>query len=306
MKAVVILSSVLLLLNSVAAWQVDPRCPDPVNRRLEEGGEDELEDLDDFASNKEYPTSDAGSSFANAVVTPALRGQSRKLAAAPDTFLLKMYWERGFCWQEEWDVHRKWCWECKGSCKENQELWWQKCNGSNKNQQFSYIASNTDEQGQFRWAHGNLCLQRVSSKNFKLKACSNHPNQVIVDFRADGKPFELQPKGDSNKCINQHHHPKAGEIVENTRCKTARIWKTNLMEIYKIDDHNADFNIDDPDSARLRNPQCSSNKPCDRCEGDCDKDNHCKGNLVCFQRKGSDGTKYSPVPGCNGDPRPGT
>lgn len=35
--------------------------------------------------------------------------------------------------------------------------------------------------------------------------------------------------------------------------------------------------------------------PCGECEGDCDKDSQCKGNLKCFQRTSSSQT----VPGCS-------
>lgn len=32
-------------------------------------------------------------------------------------FQIKMHWEEGFCWQEEWR-ERKWCWQCEGgNCK---------------------------------------------------------------------------------------------------------------------------------------------------------------------------------------------
>jgi hypothetical protein len=34
------------------------------------------------------------------------------------------------------------------------------------------------------------------------------------------------------------------------------------------------------------------------CEGDCDNDNECEGNLLCFERQGVTGD--SPVPGCEG------
>ena len=44
------------------------------------------------------------------------------------------------------------------------------------------------------------------------------------------------------------------------------------------------------------NPECSGSQPCQRCQGDCDGDDQCAGNLVCFQRN-----DYTPVPGCRGD-----
>jgi hypothetical protein len=39
----------------------------------------------------------------------------------------------------------------------------------------------------------------------------------------------------------------------------------------------------------------SSRYPLDQCQGDCDVDGHCKGNLICFHRQG-----YESVPGCQG------
>ena len=57
---------------------------------------------------------------------------------------------------------------------------------------------------------------------------------------------------------------------------------------------------DNDDQLRLREEECSSQSPCDRCQGDCDDDDQCVGvDLVCFQR--IDGTADSPVPGCMGD-----
>ena len=54
------------------------------------------------------------------------------------------------------------------------------------------------------------------------------------------------------------------------------------------------------ESLRLREDECSSQSPCDRCQGDCDDDDQCLGaDLVCFQRIGA--TMDSPVPGCTGD-----
>jgi len=40
---------------------------------------------------------------------------------------------------------------------------------------------------------------------------------------------------------------------------------------------------------------CSSSNRCDTCEGDCDADNHCQGELKCFKR-----SNHESVPGCSG------
>eukprot|EP00540_Astrosyne_radiata_P004977 CAMPEP_0116846014 /NCGR_PEP_ID=MMETSP0418-20121206/13602_1 /TAXON_ID=1158023 /ORGANISM="Astrosyne radiata, Strain 13vi08-1A" /LENGTH=270 /DNA_ID=CAMNT_0004477219 /DNA_START=126 /DNA_END=938 /DNA_ORIENTATION=+ len=40
---------------------------------------------------------------------------------------------------------------------------------------------------------------------------------------------------------------------------------------------------------------CSSSRPCGKCQGDCDDDSECVGDLICYNRQ-----KYDPVPGCSG------
>jgi hypothetical protein len=46
---------------------------------------------------------------------------------------------------------------------------------------------------------------------------------------------------------------------------------------------------------RGNNGYPSANFPLGKCEGDCDNDGECAGNLKCFQRDGR-----QPVPGCEG------
>ena len=40
---------------------------------------------------------------------------------------------------------------------------------------------------------------------------------------------------------------------------------------------------------------CTPTNQCTLCEGDCDNDEDCEGDLICFQRE-----PYDPVPGCQG------
>ena len=51
-------------------------------------------------------------------------------------------------------------------------------------------------------------------------------------------------------------------------------------------------------SGSLTEVRCSVSNPCGKCEGDCDNDRECKGNLQCKQRYGS--SALSSVPGCSG------
>jgi uncharacterized surface protein with fasciclin (FAS1) repeats len=43
--------------------------------------------------------------------------------------------------------------------------------------------------------------------------------------------------------------------------------------------------------------QCSPQKKCNQCEGDCDTNDDCAGDLVCFKRRGM---SFKKVPGCRG------
>jgi len=45
---------------------------------------------------------------------------------------------------------------------------------------------------------------------------------------------------------------------------------------------------------------CTSSDPCDVCEGDCNKDSDCDGNLGCFKKGRGDPDDYYVVPGCYG------
>ena len=270
-------------MRSALAWDVDPRCPPPPapapapqKRTLEQDEDAWLNNLRTRADS-----------------TTALQGNTIRDLQAINVFSLKMHWEEGYCWQEEYSRERKWCWECQEGCKEGSALWWQQCVDT-KDQKFTYLPDS--EGGRFKTAYHDLCLHRVSNTQYVLKKCSTEKAQVIVGLRADGPPFELTPLGDSSNCINQDHHPKAGEIVENTTCKIARKWSTNLMELFDVAS-NVDLDIDN--QARLRLDECSKSNPCDRCQGDCDEDAECRGaDLMCFQRGGS--TKDAPVPGCKG------
>lgn len=285
---------VFLLVGLSTAWDVDPRCPDPHRRHMmEEAGV--LEDVLPEALSYEV------AHVEDARDASGLRGKGRNLAESA-TFSLKMYWEEGFCWQEEYDRHRRWCWECIKDCEAGEQLWWQKCNDRNPNQQFVYLPSDVAGRGRFKTAHHNLCLQKVSNVKFVLNPCSSNQAQLIDGYRDDGKPFELMPKGDHNVLINQHHHPKATEVVENTLAKTARFWKTNLMELVNRGNTGGGGGGDD-NTLSLRDEDCRTNDKCYRCEGDCDEDSHCHGDMVCFQRRNSN--KNDPVPGCSGSAKDG-
>jgi len=55
-----------------------------------------------------------------------------------------------------------------------------------------------------------------------------------------------------------------------------------------------------PDILVLQRNECSIDSPCGRCEGDCDTNEDCQGDLQCFERTG-----IEPVPGCEGNGKGG-
>ena len=53
-----------------------------------------------------------------------------------------------------------------------------------------------------------------------------------------------------------------------------------------------------PDILELRIDDCSNSNPCNVCEGQCQNDNHCDGDLECFRRNSQ--SPFALIPGCRG------
>ena len=161
--------------------------------------------------------------------------------------------------------------------------WTQFCDNS-LGQKFVWVPnlsipnSGNQNYGSLKLAYFNLCLERMTTNTYQLQPCdANSVYQVLVGWHPTSE-FELHPEQNLAKCINQHHHPREFEEIANTFCETAAKHHTNLWKVYQND--NAGNEI-----ARLRRPQCSEENPCSMCQGDCDGDNQCEGDLVCLQRQ---------------------
>jgi hypothetical protein len=77
------------------------------------------------------------------------------------------------------------------------------------------------------------------------------------------------------------------------------IFSTGMVEA-KLGGRSKFEGGDEPKQRRLVNVQILGSDPTDeyplaRCQGDCDRDDHCEAELVCYQRDA-----YDPVPGCGG------
>ena len=201
----------------ITAWDVDDRCL----RRLR--GRDLETSEADFLFEEPNPEWDEDSNNEEPVRLLTERELSSDLR-----FNLKIHWKEGYCWQEEWR-ERKWCLECDGDvCSENDKLEVQECKNVDR-QEFNWIS--TRGGGRLKVSKKNLCFERVSTDKYRLKPCSSSSKQILQGFR-ENRPFELHPRDDDDKCFTQEHHPKAGEEIFTTWCKTPRKSHTNEWEVY--------------------------------------------------------------------------
>lgn len=159
----------------------------------------------------------------------------RELQSASPKFNLKLHWEEGVCWQEEW-IERKYCLQCEGlSCEEGKQLYLQYC-WITELQEFVWInvAGNPaggGSLGQLKVASKNLCLHKNGPNEYILRTCSTNERQVFIRSSLMDV-FELHPRNDLSKCLNQHHDPYPEEDIRLTSCEIARRVHTSKWEIY--------------------------------------------------------------------------
>lgn len=138
----------------------------------------------------------------------------------PEDFRLRLYWERGYYWQET--RSEMWfCVECNGGCRSGASLMVDRCSRSDGRQRFVSMgdtlrpADNTD-----------LCFTSTGYNErdpMRLYPCGGDRarRQSFVGFKPRGK-FELQPRGDSSRCVSQMHHPKPYERIYPEVCRKTR------------------------------------------------------------------------------------
>jgi len=279
-----------LIISTAFAWELDSRCPGD-SRRLEEDSESPY--IHQLAETKD------------AYMTRSLRGTPAETnRALLSTFQLKMYWEEGFCWQQEW-IERRWCMSCQGEkCTKGEHLWIQFCDEGDATQKFTYLPVSGSGGGQLKTETANLCLERVTDKIHLLAECkgSDSNNQIFTGIKTDGSRFHLKPKGEESKCLtNKAHYPKDGELIWAVACSLAENTHTGEWTSYSGTSNSNPDTAGDLTNLKLRNSTACSSRPCDMCQGTCDSDSDCKDNLKCFKRSGTEG-----VPGCFGVVRDGS
>ena len=210
--------------------------------------------------------------------------------------------------QEEWE-DRKWCLECQGSeeCRGDDYLWVKKCD-DDPQQVFFYEPVSGTGGGRLRpYGEPDLCWERTRVNARQLRPCRDDNTQIIKGIEYDG-PFEMVPYGESRKdeCLTQHHHPKNEEIVRGELCKTARAYDTSLWIMINkrtCGDSGGDSGggggggggSGGSDTVNNMGGEYCDSNTCGKCEGDCDNDSQCRGDLRCFMRSG-----FERVPGCEG------
>ena len=198
-------TAIALVNNLAAAWNVDSRC---TKRRELEGfpfdpNEPDLTLIEDNKESFTLVSSEINLSMTT-LSTKNLRGSNAHMHRQLESlipFRLRLYWEEGYCWQEEWD-ERKWCLECEGGiCTEGSYLWLQECSSSS-NQKFVYEPVPGTGGGKLKpYTQQDLCWTRTRINAHQLKPCGNdfkdgmgRDVQILLGFTYDGS-FELHPNG---------------------------------------------------------------------------------------------------------------
>jgi len=279
------------LLGAAIAWEIDDRC---LHRRLHEGAAMIPDDGVFSTSESQNLALREGQTPRKLRGTAAEKNQRKLLS----TFQLKMFWQEGYCWQEEW-IERKWCMACQGdTCESGEQLWIEFCDSSKLNQKFTYLPVDGSLGGQIKTASANLCMERISEVEIRLTACTtiDQTAQIFFGVVTDGTPFEL--KASRNRCTtNDDHHPKRHEGIFVTSCNVARRSGTDAWTTFDGTDASNSETASELTSLKQRpsGSDCSSSNPCNICEGDCDQDEDCQGDFKCLMRSSSES-----VPGCFG------
>ena len=151
--------------------------------------------------------------------------------ASLSNFRLKLYWQKGYYWQEE-TIERKWCMKCRNAgCSYGNKIYISECGGSS--QRFDFIPVGNDEV--LIQLHGqNLCFERVNKDIYMYPCDSNNSRQQWYAKRGefDEYRFEISQNGFNNYCITQRHHPKDDEEVELEPCTQARDGQTSYWNRY--------------------------------------------------------------------------
>jgi hypothetical protein len=210
-----VISTIVLLSSLVAAWDVDDRCLR--RRELEESPFDLNEpNLSFIEDEKENICSDSSMLSSTKTLRRSMTYANHDLESLA-VFQINMYWEEGYCWQEEWK-ERRWYLECERStCGEDGYLWLQECSSSSM-QKFVYGPVAGTGGGKIKpYSRLDLCWTRTRVNSHQIKPCEDNTTDrrgrdlhVLIGFTFECK-FKLHPNGYHNelnpvtfKCMDNH------------------------------------------------------------------------------------------------------
>ena len=134
---------------------------------------------------------------------------------------------------------KRWCMACPdGICQQNDMMELINCQKKSSDDATFVVTSHDGNAGhQFRVTSTNLCLMKMFDlKAIKLKPCKTSKSksfelQLFTDFKTDEK-FDLRPVGYTDRCLSNHHHPKAGETIYAETCVKAHRTDTGYWVAY--------------------------------------------------------------------------
>jgi hypothetical protein len=300
--------SATLVFKPIFAWDCSRECDDYEQCVKEQNRNRELGIFEPHAVDQDDKETDAAAHAISIPPLSNLRGNimyqnntSRSLQSSFH-FQVKMYWERHYCWQAE-TRERKWCWECRGSCTSDAIVEIDYCDSGDKDQQWVYTNAGDGKVRISPESDRGLCMENGDGV-MKLKSCDESDSkQKLSGFQSGGSKFELFVGGDSSKLISQGHDPKSHEKLQLVKKDTARGDHTNFWQV--INPSSSSSSGGQSSSAVSKNSKppidfrgsnyCTHGNPCSLCQGDCDDDESCEGQLICRKR-----SAFESFDGCSG------
>lgn len=237
-----------LMAHAIAASFIpDPRCG-ASRRELTEADKIELKDENEKTNQQKL-----------------LRG--RQLHVGDHTeFHIKLDWFLGACWQQEYDIHRRWCWQCRGDdCNENDPVVLQECRDV-MTQYWTY-----NDNGRISpLTNANWCLERTSASGIVLRACNTtNTQQQFIGFNTAGRRFELTFPNDATNCLSLNdgfRHPQAGVDIQTRNCAEARQLNTHEWILFDPRADDGAYAVNSLNRISERGT-CSDKLQCRVCEG---------------------------------------
>mmetsp|Transcript_14128 Transcript_14128/g.30306 ORF Transcript_14128/g.30306 Transcript_14128/m.30306 type:complete len:444 (-) Transcript_14128:119-1450(-) len=227
-------------------------------------------------------------------------------------FLWHLYYEPGIKWAPRgYDF----CVMCRNfKCKKGDYVVTSHCSANEEHHRWEWVEVE-DGKGLMKTKSEDLCLDGNGDWDFVLRPCDkDNEEQHFENIDLTGEKFQLLPSGHQKskpQCMTMLHHPLAandddGEMIIDQPCYKAEKTETSYW--------TADYRPKISEKLKKADKSCR-NKDCDECEGYCEKDSECKGDLVCYERgnkgwrtnleSGFDPNPNAQIPGCSGQGRHG-